>query len=71
MEYFMLDLIREGAQVDMQRIEYFALRRVCGEVADQGAFGRVFAELFQIGLVILHDAHLLRSLPLSITLSGR
>src|SRR6476620_2482679 len=48
-----------------QPIEHFALRFVGSQVPDERAFGRVFAQLLQMGLIILH-----RPLPVLIFHDG-
>jgi hypothetical protein len=51
-----------------QSVEEFTLCRVCGEIADQSAFGGVGSKLFQMVLIILHDPTpvLSQSLPPSV-----
>jgi len=53
-EHFLLDLICEDGEVSRQPVEQLPLRSVGGEVPDQGAIGRVPAELFQLSLIVLH-----------------
>src|SRR5438552_19025520 len=48
-----------------QPIEHFALRFVGSQVPDERAFGRVFTQLLQMGLIILH-----RPLPVLIFHDG-
>jgi hypothetical protein len=61
MEHGFLNMIGEAAKVDRQPIEQFSFRRVRSEVPDQGAFGCVPAEFFQMRLMILHGAPLVTS----------
>ena len=51
-----LNLIGKTAQMHSQSIEQFPFRFVRSEVSDPGAIGCVPAELFQMGLIILHGA---------------
>ena len=54
MEHGFLDLIGQSCQVQGEPVEKLSLRRVGGEIANQPAFRRVGAELFQMGLMVLH-----------------
>jgi len=56
LEHFQLNLIRKAAEVHSQSIEHFPFSFVRSEVPDQGTLGCVPAELFQLGLIILHGA---------------
>jgi len=56
MEHGFLNLIGKTAQVHSQSIEQSPFRFVRSEVSDPGAIGCVPAELFQMGLIILHGA---------------
>jgi hypothetical protein len=50
----LLYLVREDRQVTGDPVKHVALVFVRCEVADQGTFGCVFAELFDLSQVILH-----------------
>jgi len=54
LEHGLLNLIGETVKVDGQPIKHFPFRVVGRKIADQGAFGCVRPELFQMGLVVLH-----------------
>src|SRR5258705_12820274 len=56
MEHDFLNLIGKNAQVRSQSVEQFPFRFIRSEVSDPGAIGCVPAELFQMGLIILHGA---------------
>src|SRR5258708_23796023 len=56
LEHFQLNLIRKAAEVHSPSIEHFPFSFVRSEVSDPGAFGCVPAELFQMGLIVLHGA---------------
>jgi hypothetical protein len=51
-----LNLIGKGGQMHGEPFEQFSLRWGRGEVADQSAFGRVRAELFQLLSIVQHGA---------------
>jgi hypothetical protein len=54
----LFNFISKGGQVPSQSIKHLLLRLVGGEVSGQGAFRRVPAQLFQMGLIVLHVASL-------------
>jgi hypothetical protein len=54
----MLNLISKSAQMLREPVVHFPLDAVGCEVPDQRAFGSILAELFQTGLIILHDKFL-------------
>jgi hypothetical protein len=51
-----LNLIGKAGEVDSQPVKEFALCMVCGQIADQPAFGCVSPKLFQMALIILRGA---------------
>jgi hypothetical protein len=58
LSYRLPNLIGKLAQMLRKPVEHFPLCVVRCEVPDQGGLGRIFAELFQTGLIILQGKFL-------------
>jgi hypothetical protein len=50
----LFNLVREDCEMTVEPVKQLALGLVRGEIADQGAFGCVFSELFNLRQVVLH-----------------
>jgi hypothetical protein len=61
-----LNLIRKGGEVASAPIKHLTLGFAGREIADQGAFGRIFPKLFDLGQVILHGQTPCRFRPSSV-----
>jgi hypothetical protein len=58
-----LNLIRKGGEMASEPVKHLALGFIGCEIADQGAFGRVFPKFFDLGQVILHGQTPLVAFP--------
>ena len=50
----LFNLVREDCEMTVEPVKQFALGLVRGEIADQGAFGCVFSQLFDLREIVLH-----------------
>ena len=48
------NLVREDCEMTVEPVKQLALGLVRGEIADQGAFGCVFSQLFDLREMVLH-----------------
>jgi hypothetical protein len=54
LDYRLFNLVREDREMAGEPVKHLALGLVRCEVADQGAFGCVFPELFYLRQIVLH-----------------